>query len=1138
MRAVATIPTGVHLCSSVFICALLYLFLAACSGPCEDQPADSGQTSKLDAEAIAANNRGVGLMGRFEYAQAVTVYEQLTQAYPDWLDGRINLAIAILNRQEQGDERKALALVDDVLKEDSANLRAHYVAGLLRLYLGSSGEALNHFRGVAEGDPRDAYAAYYLAQALAQESQHEQALKWYERAVQLDPYLRSAYYGLFQTLRRLKQADEARRLIADYQRLENNPRARLAEFKYTRMGPKGEVLAVDLERPAPPPKPEGPVFAAAQSIRLAGATPIAWRPWETTSPASVTAVDMHGDGVLDLFVANALEDKDLHNLVLRAQADDGAFAPELDHPLARVKEVNGALWGDFDNDGLTDVYLCRRGANQLWRQAEKGAWKDVTQRSRTAGGHRHTVDGAMFDADHDGDLDLFLVNADGPNELLNNNLDGTFRALGAEQGIAGDGRASRTVVPVDLDRDRDVDIIVINERPPHDIYINDRLWDYHRVAGLERLRTTPALSALAGDRDADGYYELYTVTPEGALLRWRLGNEKGGLGEISGPAPEQLAKLDVARPGWAQLALGDVNGDGVQDLLVTTPDGWSALSAMDRAQALFEVNVPGEGRLAAAIPVGLDAEAGPAMLGLGKEGKLTLWPPGPGRYPFLTLAVTGKEDTAQSMRSNASGIGTQVAVRTDSRWTLAQTYRNQSGPGQSLQPLAIGLGGAKRADFITLDWPDGVFQSELDLAAGTVHVIAETQRQLASCPVLFAWDGRRYAFVSDLLGVGGIGFALGRGEYATPRPWENVLLPPGLLKPREGRYRVKIGEPMEEVAYVDSVRLMAYDVPPGWQMALDERMGIQAPEPTGEVRFFRQERVPVQALNERGERVTASLVHLDGRAAPLGELDRRFIGRLKEQHILTLSFAGPLDADPGEPMLLLDGWVEYPYSQTMFAAWQALADYEAPTLEAMGDDGQWHTVLEQFGYPAGMPRRMSVPLKALPPGASALRLRTNMEIYWDRIAVAFAESSPEARRRMLPLRAARVAKTGFAQRTTFAQRRPHYDYGRRSPFWDTKYMAGLYTRLGPVEELVAEVDDALAIIGAGEEVHLEFAALNDVPPAGWKRYFVLETNGWAKDMDLYTKDGETVGPLPATGKPGDRREILHARYNTRYQSGR
>ncbi len=177
-----------------------------------------------------------------------------------------------------------------------------------------------------------------------------------------------------------------------------------------------------------------------------------------------------------------------------------------------------------------------------------------------------------------------------------------------------------------------------------------------------------------------------------------------------------------------------------------------------------------------------------------------------------------------------------------------------------------------------------------------------------------------------------------------------------------------------------------------------------------------------------------------------------------------------------------------------------------------------------------------MPLAGLPLGVSRLRLRTNQEIYWDRIAVAYAEPPPELEHRSLPLRTARVQASGFPLRTTAEQRLPHYDYNRRLPLWDTRHMAGFYTEFGAAEVLVAEVDDALAVFGPGEEIHLGFDAPGSPPPAGWNRTLVFESNGWAKD--LFTRDGDTLAPQPALNGAIKRRERLHAQFNTRYRSGR
>ena len=181
--------------------------------------------------------------------------------------------------------------------------------------------------------------------------------------------------------------------------------------------------------------------------------------------------------------------------------------------------------------------------------------------------------------------------------------------------------------------------------------------------------------------------------------------------------------------------------------------------------------------------------------------------------------------------------------------------------------------------------------------------------------------------------------------------------------------------------------------------------------------------------------------------------------------------------------------------------------------------GQWHVLRREFGYPAGMPRRMSVPLGRLPRATRELRLRTTQEIYWDRLAVAYARRPGRGRSRA----AARVGPAGVppgspvASCTQVAVR--HTTTIERVPLADTRHARGFYTAPGLVTELVAAEDGAVAVFGPGEEVQFTFSA--SLPPlrSGWTRRFVLEARGWCKDMDLYTKDGETVGPLPGARGP-------------------
>lgn len=1083
-----------------FSLLILATFLVGCGPNVTNQ-------FKINEQMAQQNNLGVGQMGQFDYAQAYTTFDELVTKYPEWQQVKINRIIALLNRNLEGDTEQALAAIEQVIQANPKNIQARYIRGLLKQHSGDIASAAIDFKFVLDTQQNDAYAAYFLAQGFAQQQQYQQALDWYQKAINYDPYLRSVYYGAFKASQQLRDRAKAKAYLQTFQKLKANPRAQLAEIKYTRMGPLAEVKTVDASHTNKETISKSPLFKQPSTYHI------------SHKSVGFAANYQKNQTLLATFSS---EPKLLN---YRSSGFNESSAP-----WAKVDKANAIAWADVNNDGYTDAYLMRQGANQLWLQDSVGQFTHSLFEGIEGDGS-NTLNGAFFDADHDGDLDLLLVNKQGNVSLLNNNLNGSFSNISEKLPEKVNSLNIIDFIVQDFDNDRDTDILLLTANNQHLLLDNYLLWHYQVGELGDSLTNSSIENAIAADINSDGYIELYTINENGQLLSWHR-QAQGGYQQTQIKLP-----ITLATDANLHLAVADVVGKGELALLVTTSSGWAVLTIKnDTATVIFEAisSAP----IVNFQPLALSASHGPTIAALTSQNDLVLWHSNESVNQFVTLSVSGLEQDADGMRSNASGIGTKIALRTGSRWTLTNTFKQSSSAGQSLQPVIIGIGNKSSADFVALEWSDGVYQTELNLQPG-IHHITETQRQLASCPVLFVWNGEKFEYVSDILGVAGIGFAIGPGQYAEPRPWENFMLPNNLLKSKDGVYELLLTEPMEEVMYLDNARLEVYDLPPGWHLALDERMGINAPFPTGEAFVYQDFISPLNAFNGEHQDVTNSILLRDNIAAPIPEADKRFLGLTKEAHQLTVTFSEPIN-ETNNPHLLIDGWVEYPYSQTSFSAWQAGEVYKPASLEVRTPDGQWHMLYKDFGYPAGMPRQMSLPLINLPNGVDAIRLSARMEIFWDRIGLVYSQSleqqsstADSAIKREAPLLAASAEDFGFAKRSTLAQKRPHYDFEQSQPIWDTRYPTGYYSQLGDVTELVKEHDSALAIIGPGEGIRLQFAATQAPLKAGWQRVYVLSSKGWVKDMDMYTEDTSTVGPLP--GEETKARNKLHSKYNTRFE---
>lgn len=1090
----------------------------------------NSMTSADDPEFRRAFNQAMGMMGQFKYAESYQLFEKLLKQRPQDFDLAVNTAIARLNMAGDEDLNAAKAILDQVLSRDPQHVRANFCVGLLKSYMGPPADPLPHFQICAEKVPEDADVAYLYAKSLEQEQQLDKAKQEFLRCLELNEYYASAMLGLGRIASVERNQSEAKSWIEKFEAMKANPNSRVFEFAYKRMGKLGEVMGGESTSLPKPSITDDMWFYPSAQILAATSLPESFRNdlAQNKLAVNIAVADLDGDGDLDLLINSVGASAGVANLVTLFNDGQQQFSLASELPWNSATQVNAVLVGDIDQDGRNDLYLCRNGNNELFLQTKANSWEKSTD-SAVAGGDWETVSGLLVDADHDSDLDIVTANRNGPAQVINNNSNGTFRLLSDDAGIPSSTDQVLQIVAGDFDNQRDLDLWVRRDQKPAQLLLNQKLWNYQDDAALPpELSASDIVSAISLDLTHDGYLDLL-VLRSGTLEAWQRsprGWEKNSQVEITLDHHAQLV---------GQFAALDLDADGRHEFVFPTLTGF----AVTQAGQTTDIDIPLGHELSGWAPAALTPTRGWSLLTLDREGNLWNTAAGPPEGTFVSVEFSGKLNEAEAMRSNRSGIGTRWKARIGERWVSGTSLPQTTLASQSLQPQLIGLNGADSIDFLAVDWSDGVFQAELGLTADQPQRIVETQRQLASCPLIFAWDGERMSFVTDALGVGGIGFMTSPGNYAPPRPWENLLLTESQLRPRDNRYLLKLSEPMEEACYVKSVSLTTIDVPSGWRVIVDERMGITDPQPTGDIHFFRKSFPVVASQGKSASENVAALTATDLRAVDPGPLDLRFIGLVNEPFELAFQFAEPIDLQRGKPALAISGWVEYPYSQTVFAAWQAGKSYEAPSLEVSDDGVNWREVWPQLGYPAGMPRSMMVPLPSSCEGAKWFRLRTNMQIYWDQIELVYLEDCPEAKITTQQPEVANLRYAGFAKRTTGPQFVPQYDYSQRRGTWDCRHLPGFYTRFGDVLPLLTSSSSELAVFGPGEEIHFEFAA-SQQQPSNYQRWFQLRLEGWCKDMDLYTQDGHQLGPLPRVPSDtaaGSHEKQLYELYNYRYESG-
>src|SRR4029453_12794229 len=267
------------------------------------------------------------------------------------------------------------------------------------------------------------------------------------------------------------------------------------------------------------------------------------------------------------------------------------------------------------------------------------------------------------------------------------------------------------------------------------------------------------------------------------------------------------------------------------------------------------------------------------------------------------------------------------------------------------------------------------------------------------------------------------------GDWVAPSVWnqpdpdEYVRIRDDQLKPRHGRYELRITNELEEVLFVDKLQLVAVDHPADAAVYPNEGLR-QPPRPPFTVISTRHPHPPLRAVDDHGHDVRAQLHAID-RQYPddFGVLPIRGYAA---PHALTLDLGAVSD----DPVLLLTGWTDYAFSSDNVAASQGRIDMAAPSLQVKDGTGAWRTVIADMGFPVGRPQTIAVSLAGKFLSASReVRLLTNMRIYWDQILVADADHTATPKPTRLDPASAERRWRGFSREVTPDGREPlGYDY--------------------------------------------------------------------------------------------------------------
>ena len=1058
-----------------------------------------GQESQNDY--VRLMNSGKNYLDQGEAQKALEVYLQAVKLAPTDPDAHLNLANSYLRANQPNEAIKA---ANKVLQLDPNSAAAHFVKGSAYVRLSNFEEAVKALQIAHTLDPSQPAGAFQLGFAHLRLNQFEDAIAFLGDAVRDQPEHPSAHFHLSQALQRVGRDQEAAQALQAHQQITSkNPGVTITPDKLEKSQFTQARVPFVLEQPNSKGIPVRFVDASAEAFAGSSA--------KYSGPIAI--LDPNHSGTNSLFVLEP-------GAGFRLLWNSNAVFQSTDEPYPAIDgaKYTKILVGDLQNDRYEDVVVLSDKGTHIFKFATNGMAMDVGPFSRLQSAA--AIDGALADLDFTGKLDLLTITA-GTNDLRLYRQFGPllFTDITRTSGIPAHLTNALSLTIDDWPKDEMMDLIAA------------------RRDAAPLLLAKPRGAALAPTNVAN--WPVGSVIATGDLnndLRTDLVIYHQGKLHLVYHGTGEQKELAANDPNVRSISLNDYDNDGWLDLWtvgdrinVWRNTGQNGLQPTTSVLGLENVRSNFATIDFADFDVDGDSDA---IVTLENRGLKYLRNDGGNANKQLKLRLLGN-------RSNASALGVKVEV-TSGGLRLIRTVQKL--------PIEIGVGANTNLESVVVHW--------FNLAASNVDIPVDSKQQLTifelilpegSCPYMYAWDGKKFRFVTDLLGAAPVGLPVADGAIIQADPDEYAWIgDESSFVAKDGYYTLQITEELREALYLDEAKLVVVDHPAGTEAhPLDKLMPGRPFSPSGVI-TLRGEYPLLKATTLSGNDVTAQLRSVDAkRVSPEKLRDPQKRG-LAEPHGVVLDF-GPLKTD--RPLVLvLTGWLRFGGGMANInASHDPNLPFPFPLLEVETPTG-WKKVDTTVGAPAGKTKTIVVNLTGkLPADSTRLRLSTAFEIHWDRIALLEHFTNAPAKITALAPDRTDLHWRGFSDFEDLPwdwPLTPDYNRVQQNAKWRIT-PGGWCTRYGDVRELIAHQDEGLLVMNGGDELTLRWsaAALPPKPPGSIRQFFIY-CDGWDKDSDFHVRGGTTIEPLPWHGmddqqypnqpRPKFPSDELHRKYNTRW----